>query len=71
MTGTRRFRADDPERKEWQDPELILPAIGLGEGMTFVDAGCGEGYFALPAARRVGPRGRSLPLTSIPTPLQD
>lgn len=58
MTGTRRFRADDPERKEWQDPELILPAIGLGEGMTFVDAGCGEGYFALPAARRVGPRGK-------------
>jgi ubiquinone/menaquinone biosynthesis C-methylase UbiE len=26
--------------------------------MVFVDIGCGEGYFALPAARRVGPRGR-------------
>ncbi len=54
----RRFRADDPERKEWQDPEKILPAIGLEEGMTFIDVGCGEGYFALPAARRVGHRGR-------------
>lgn len=53
----RRFRADDPERKAWQDPEKILSSIGLAEGMVFVDIGCGEGYFALPAARRVGPGG--------------
>jgi ubiquinone/menaquinone biosynthesis C-methylase UbiE len=26
--------------------------------MVFVDVGCGEGYFALPAARSVGPGGR-------------
>ncbi|MDD1665264.1 MAG: class I SAM-dependent methyltransferase [Methanomicrobiales archaeon] len=25
--------------------------------MVFVDMGCGEGYFAIPAARRVGQRG--------------
>jgi ubiquinone/menaquinone biosynthesis C-methylase UbiE len=49
---------DDPERRRWQDPEEILTAIGLREGMVFVDVGCGEGYFAIPAARRVGPRGR-------------
>jgi ubiquinone/menaquinone biosynthesis C-methylase UbiE len=49
---------DDPERRRWQDPEAILTSIGLGEGMVFVDVGCGEGYFALPAARRVGPHGR-------------
>lgn len=54
----RRFRADDPERKKWQDPETIFSAIGLSAGMTFVDIGCGEGYFALPAARRVGPGGK-------------
>jgi ubiquinone/menaquinone biosynthesis C-methylase UbiE len=54
----RRFRADDPERKEWQDPEKIFPSIGLSAGMTFVDMGCGEGYFALPAARRVGRGGK-------------
>jgi len=54
----KRFRADDPERREWQDPEKILASIGLCEGMTFVDAGCGEGYFAIPAARIVGPRGK-------------
>jgi ubiquinone/menaquinone biosynthesis C-methylase UbiE len=54
----RRFRADDPERKTWQDSEKIFSAIGLSAGMVFVDIGCGEGYFALPAARRVGPRGK-------------
>lgn len=54
----RRFRADDPERKQWQDPEKILSAIGLEEGMTFIDVGCGEGYFALPAARRAGQHGK-------------
>lgn len=54
----RRFRADDPERKEWQDPEKIFSSIGLRKGMVFVDVGCGEGYFALPAARIVGPGGK-------------
>ncbi len=54
----RRFRADDPERKTWQDPEKIFSSIGLSAGMVFVDIGCGEGYFALPAARRVGPGGK-------------
>jgi ubiquinone/menaquinone biosynthesis C-methylase UbiE len=32
--------------------------VGLKRGMTIVDLGCGEGFFALPAARRVGPGGR-------------
>jgi ubiquinone/menaquinone biosynthesis C-methylase UbiE len=54
----RRFRADDPDRKTWQDPEKIFLAIGLSAGMVFVDIGCGEGYFALPAARKVGPGGK-------------
>jgi ubiquinone/menaquinone biosynthesis C-methylase UbiE len=54
----RRFMVDDPDRRRWQDPEEILTLIGLGEGMVFVDIGCGEGYFAIPAARRVGPSGK-------------
>jgi len=54
----RRFRSDDPERKKWQDPEKIFSAIGLEQGMVFIDPGCGEGYFTLPASRRVGPGGR-------------
>jgi ubiquinone/menaquinone biosynthesis C-methylase UbiE len=27
-------------------------------GMTFVDLGCGNGFFALPSARLVGPEGK-------------
>ena len=55
-TGRRRFTADDPERGKWQDPEQILSVIGLSAGMVFADIGCGEGYFALPAARRLAGR---------------
>ena len=54
----KRFPANDPERRSRQDPETILQSIGLRKGMTFVDAGCGEGFFALPAAKIVGPEGR-------------
>jgi len=53
----RQFRSDDPERQQWQDPERILTSIGVAPGKVFIDVGCGDGYFALPAARRVRPRG--------------
>jgi ubiquinone/menaquinone biosynthesis C-methylase UbiE len=52
-----RFPSDDEGRREWQDPVAILTAIGLRKGDTFVDVGCGEGFFALPAARMVGSHG--------------
>ncbi|HUH78393.1 MAG TPA: methyltransferase domain-containing protein [Methanoregula sp.] len=52
------FRPEDPERKKWQHPEEIFDTIGLLPGMSFVDVGCGDGYFALPAARRVGAAGK-------------
>jgi ubiquinone/menaquinone biosynthesis C-methylase UbiE len=54
----KQFSPDDPHRRQWQDPEEILSSIGLVPGMVFVDVGCGDGYFALPAARRVGQKGR-------------
>jgi ubiquinone/menaquinone biosynthesis C-methylase UbiE len=54
----RQFSPDDPERRQWQDPDEILSSIGLVPGMVFVDMGCGDGYFALPAARRVGLQGK-------------
>jgi len=49
----------DEERRKWQNPEAILADIGLQPGLTFMDIGCGEGFFALPAARLVGERGRA------------
>ncbi|MFH1003735.1 MAG: class I SAM-dependent methyltransferase [Chloroflexota bacterium] len=48
---------DEKIRRQWQDPEAILADIGLEAGLTFMDIGCGEGFFALPAARRVGETG--------------
>jgi ubiquinone/menaquinone biosynthesis C-methylase UbiE len=49
---------DDPGRRQWQDPEAILNGIGLKPGMAFADIGCGGGFFALPAARIVGLKGK-------------
>jgi ubiquinone/menaquinone biosynthesis C-methylase UbiE len=50
--------ANDPERRTWQNPEAILADIGVKAGLTFVDVGCGGGFFALPAARMIGQSGR-------------
>ncbi len=47
-----------PNRRSWQNPDQILHQIGLATGMTFVDMGCGDGFFAVPAAKKVGPTGR-------------
>ena len=53
-----RFFDDEGERRKWQNPEVILAEIGVKRGFTFVDVGCGHGFFALPAARLVGNEGR-------------
>lgn len=52
-----RFAADNQERRRWQNPEAILTELGLKPGFTFMDIGCGGGFFTLPAARLVGERG--------------
>ncbi len=57
------FHAHDwDERREWQDPEAILASVGLKPGDVFADLGCGDGFFAVPAARIVGETGRVLAL---------
>ena len=50
----------DFERERWQPPEDILDRIGIQPNSTFIDVGCGDGYFTIPAAQRVGPQGRVL-----------
>ncbi len=57
QTGTWHY-IEDSERRKWQNPEQILCQIGLSSGHTFLDVGCGNGFFAIPAARLVGPTGR-------------
>jgi ubiquinone/menaquinone biosynthesis C-methylase UbiE len=45
-------------RRRWQDPEAIFDRIGLKSGFIFVDIGCGNGFFALPASHIVGENGK-------------
>ncbi len=49
---------DETERRKWQNPEAILRDIGVKPGLTFIDVGCGAGFFTLPAARIIGPQGK-------------
>ena len=41
-------------------PVKTLRALGLKRGMSFLDIGCGPGYFAIPACGVVGKYGRVL-----------
>jgi ubiquinone/menaquinone biosynthesis C-methylase UbiE len=49
---------DRPNRDAVQRPEHVLDVLGVHEGETVADVGCGSGYFTVHLAKRVGPRGR-------------
>src|SRR5262249_21531875 len=38
----------------------LFERLGVGDGLTCLDAGCGGGDVTLELARRVGPRGRAI-----------
>lgn len=60
---TRLFRPEDlgelegPDRDEWQSPDKIMDALGVGEGVVVADLGAGSGWFTIRLAGRVGPNG--------------
>ena len=56
MSNHKHF-GEGPIRK-WHHPEISLESIGLREGMTFMDIGCGYGFFTIPAAQTVGDAGK-------------
>lgn len=47
-----------PNRDQEQQPEHVLDVLGVHEGQTVADVGCGSGYFTAHLSRRVGARGR-------------
>lgn len=60
---TRLFRPEDlgeleqPDRDEWQRPDKIMDALGVGERSVVADLGAGSGWFTIRLAGRVGPNG--------------
>jgi ubiquinone/menaquinone biosynthesis C-methylase UbiE len=44
-------------RNEEENPAALLAALELKEGQTVCDFGCGNGFYTLQLAKRVGPRG--------------
>jgi ubiquinone/menaquinone biosynthesis C-methylase UbiE len=56
----KRFHLLSDERAAALQPEKLLRELGLGEGMTIADIGCGPGFFTIPAAQIVGPTGVAL-----------
>lgn len=59
----RLFRPEDlgelegPDRDEWQRPNEIMDALGVGEASVVADLGAGSGWFTIRLAGRVGPNG--------------
>ncbi len=47
-------------REKEEQPKLLLGALKLKKGQTVCDFGCGNGYYSIELAHRVGPRGRVL-----------
>lgn len=44
---------DEPGRKEFLDPTVILGRLNMDKSTVFVDIGAGTGYFAIPASGMV------------------
>ena len=51
-------KLDNPERRKHLPPEGTLQRLGLKQGDSMADIGCGIGYFTLPAAHIVGRQGK-------------
>lgn len=44
--------------RKWHHPKIDLEGIGVRPGIVFMDIGCGDGFFTIPAAQVVGDRGK-------------
>ena len=55
--SSHRYPGEEALRRKWRKPEITLKAVGLRAGMVFMDIGCGDGFFTIPAAQLVGEKG--------------
>jgi len=55
--SSHRYFGEETLRRNWRKPETTLKAVGLRSGMVFMDIGCGDGFFTIPAAQLVGEKG--------------
>ncbi len=52
-----RATRSEQDRDRWQRPAEVMDALGITTGSRVADVGCGEGYFVLHLAQRVGASG--------------
>jgi ubiquinone/menaquinone biosynthesis C-methylase UbiE len=58
------------ERESEEDPAQMLGQLGLTPGMVVCDMGCGNGFYSLILAEKVGPTGKVLAVDIQPEMLQ-
>lgn len=60
-----------PERIQEENPEEMLAQLGIQPGMVVCDMGCGDGYYTIELAKRVGPAGKVYAVDIQPEMLQE
>jgi len=60
-----------PERIQEENPEEMLEQLEVQPGMTVCDMGCGDGYYTMELAKRVGPTGKVIAVDIQPEMLQE
>ena len=55
--SSHRYPSEEILRRSRRKPETTLKEVGLRTGMVFMDIGCGDGFFTIPAAQLVGEKG--------------
>ncbi|MCY3006490.1 MAG: class I SAM-dependent methyltransferase [Planctomycetota bacterium] len=60
-----------PERIQEENPEEMLEQLEVQAGMTVCDMGCGDGYYTMELAKRVGPTGKVIAVDIQPEMLQE
>ncbi len=54
----------------FKDPHKALNAAGINPGQKVLEAGCGPGFFTIPAAKMVGPKGSVCALDMSPSAIE-